>query len=177
MPLWRQHSYDSILFFFLWIENTLITLINYLRHHGLYNKRKAYTAMAVVYEISVTFAWWNNHVLVEKKKKKITIKRTYHHPVDSNTSSSNRQPHPLSRNRCTSLSLSRNSKDTFTQPESESVSLEEESSASPHSSSFSDDWRVRYVSVNWLTKFKVPSSSSSRFRKQFSGKKSDWPCW
>ena len=115
------------------------------------------------------------------KKKKIiiiiTIKRTYHHPVDSNTSSSNQQPHSLSRNRCTSLSLSRISKDTFTQPESESVSLEEESSASPHSSSFSDDWRVRYVSVNWLTKFKVPSSSSSRFRKQFSGKKSDWPCW
>ena len=107
-----------------------------------------------------------------KKKKKKTIKRTYHHPVDSNTSSSSRQPHPLSRNRCASLSLSRNSKDTFTQPESESVSPEEESSASPHSSSFSDDWRVRYVSVNWLSKFKVPSSSSSRFRKQFSGKKS-----
>ena len=81
MPLWRQHSYDSIFFFFfffffLWIENTLITLINLLRHHSLYNKRKqAYTAMAVVYEISDTFAWWNNRVLVEKKKKKKNYKK------------------------------------------------------------------------------------------------------
>ena len=111
---------------------------------------------------------------LKKKKKKKTIKSTYHHPVDSNTSSSRRQPHLLSRNRCTSLSLSPNSKDKALHSHSQSLNP--------------CHWRKNHQRLHTLVHFPMTdvsdmypwtdslnlrsSSSSSRFRKHFSGKKS-----